>query len=798
MQSTRTLLPAPLPGLRPSVLAALLLMAAAPHAAQAQATSAARAYDIPAQALGATLTRIGQESGASISIDSELVRGLPAPAIQGRYTTEQAARQALASSGLQLARTGNGTLTVKRAEAGSVGHASVLSEVTVSGKAPGSTTEGTGSYTTFSTSSSTRLNLTPQETPQSVSVITRQRMDDQRMSSLSDALDAAVGITVKPFSLGSDSPQMWARGSSITNFQIDGVPVAASMSNYLQSTAIYDRVEIVKGATGIMSGLGTPAATINMVRKRPTQERQTSVTLEAGNWSRGGAGLDTSIPLNADASARGRLVADFKRDGAWTRNYQQDYGVLYAIGELDLGPRTLLTGGFSHITRDTTAPIRAFYNVYSNGAPTGAGLEDGASPDWSYYDHQVNNVFGSIEHRFGSGWSAKAELTHGRYQYETYMASPVGSVNQATGLGASAHMIHWASHTQQTSLDAYATGPFSWFGRRHELIGGVTLSSLEQQSPGYPAPRVGLGNVFHWTNEVAKPTAAATGESNTKEYQYSAYLNSRLELGDKTSLLLGSRFINWKQNRDSLSYSSGVVTPTRLQESGIFVPYVGLVHALNDTYSLYASYTKIFNPQPDYVIDIDGKRLAPEEGISYEAGIKGSFRGGALTSSLALFRTQQNTFPVWDGATRTYTAIDDTITQGVEVELAGELARGWQLATGYTFSKTVDKDDVRLMTRIPLHTFKLSTTYRLPGDWSQLTLGGGIHWESKTGDPFEQYTQPGYALLNLMARYEVNQQLTLAAYLNNVFDKRYMMGVSDTRGLYGAPRNFMLSAKYRF
>ncbi len=775
-------------------------MAGLPHAAQAQSAtaSAARAYDIPAQTLGATLTRIGQESGESISIDSELVRGLPAPAVQGRYTAEQAAQKALASSGLELARTGNGTRTVRRAEAAAAGNAGVLSEVTVSGKAPGSTTEGTGSYTTFSTSSSTRLNLTPQETPQSVSVITRQRMEDQRMSSLSDVLDAAVGITMKPFSLGSDSPQMWARGSSITNFQVDGVPVAASMSNYLQSTAIYDRVEIVKGATGIMSGLGTPAATINMIRKRPTKDAQTRVGLEAGNWSRAGASVDTSRALNEDGSARARLVADVKRDGAWTSNYQQDYGVLYAIGELDLGPRTLLTGGFSHITRDTKAPIRAFYAVYSNGAPTGAGLEDGASPDWSYYDHQVNNVFGSIEHTFGSGWSAKAELTHGRYQYEAFMASPVASVNQATGLGGSAHMIHWASHTQQTSLDAYATGPFSLFGRRHELIGGVTLSSLKQQSPGYPAPRVGLTKVFNWASEVAKPTAASTGESNTREYQYSAYLNSRLQLGDATSLLLGTRTISWKQNRDSLSYASGAVTPTRLQESGIFVPYVGLVHALNDTYSLYGSYTKIFNPQPDYVVDIDGNRLAPEEGISYEAGIKGSFQGGALTSSLALFRTQQNTFPVWDGATRTYTAIDDTITQGVELELAGEVARGWQLATGYTYSKTEDKDGLRLMTRIPLHTFKLSTSYRLPGDWNRLTLGGGVHWESKTGDPFEQYTQHGYALLNLMARYEVNKQLTLAAHLNNVFDKRYMMGVSDVRGLYGPPRNFMLSAKYRF
>lgn len=97
--------------------------------------------------------------------------------------------------------------------------------------------------------------------------------------------------------------------------------------------------------------------------------------------------------------------------------------------------------------------------------------------------------------------------------------------------------------------------------------------------------------------------------------------------------------------------------------------------------------------------------------------------------------------------------------------------------------------------RIPLHTFKLSTTYRLPGEWNKLTLGGSIHWESKTGDPLAVYTQDSYAIMNLMARYQVDHRLSVAAHLNNVFDKRYLAAVQDTRGLYGAPRNFMVSMK---
>ncbi|THF62953.1 TonB-dependent siderophore receptor [Pseudothauera nasutitermitis] len=774
---------------------ALLAGLPAPAHAQTGAQQAERSFeiDLPAQPLGSALNELSRQTGAQIFAAGELVSGHAAPAVSGRLSLEQALGRLLAGSGLSARRSGADAFSVVQA-----GEA-VLSTVTISGKGVGATTEGTGSYTTWSTSSSTRLNLTPQETPQSVTVMTRQRMDDQRLNSLNDVLDAAVGVTMKPLGHGADGPQMWARGSSITNFQIDGVPVSSSMSNYLQSTAMYDRVEIVKGATGIMSGLGTPAATINMIRKRPTKAPQTRISAEAGNWSRYGVGLDLSRPLNEDASVRGRLVVDYKRDGAWTDNYRQDYGVLYGIGEVDLGPRTLLTAGFSHITRNTDSPIRSFDVVYTNGQPTGAKPSNGASPDWIYYDHQVNSVFGSIEHTFGSGWSAKAELTHGRYKYDALIASLVGNgVDQATGLGAMAQISFWGSTTEQTSLDAYVTGPFSLFGRQHELIGGVTLSRLEQDSPGYPSPaRQNITDLFNWANELSEPTRGAqTSKTTSKQYQVSAYLNARLQLSDATSLLLGSRLINWKLDRDAVTYSSGNVDAARLRENNIFVPYVGIVHALNDTYSLYASYTQIFNPQPYYVIDIDGNLLDPEEGTSYEAGIKASFNGGALTSSLSLFRTRQDTFPVWDGVTRTYTAIDDTITEGVEVELAGELANGWQLGAGYTYSETRDKDDVRLMTRIPRNTAKLFTSYRLPGEWNRLTLGGGVNWESESGEA--AYTQDSYALLNLMARYQINKQLSVAAHLNNALDKRYLMGVAGTRGVYGPPRNFMVSAKYSF
>ncbi|MBE8718231.1 TonB-dependent siderophore receptor [Cellvibrio polysaccharolyticus] len=767
-----------------------LALAMATQVAAETATLTARDYQLDAGPLGRTLSSVAVQASIPLSFDTALTRGKNAPTLSGNYTPLQALEALLNGSGLQLVRKADGSYTLQV-----ISGTPRLATVAVSGKAMGSTTEGTGSYTTESTSSSTRLNLSLQETPQPISVITRQRMEDQGLNTLNEVLDATTGITVKSFGVGGDGPQLWARGSSITNFQVEGVPSSSSMSNYLQSSVMYDRVEIVKGATGMMSGLGTPSATVNMIRKRPTGEPLTDITMEGGTWSRYGVGLDVSRTLNEEASVRGRLVADYKNQQAWADNYQQEYGVLYGIGEVDLGINTLLTLGFSHITRNTDAPIRPFFIQYSNGQPNGAKPSNYAAPSWTYYDHQLNSLFSSVEHTFDSGWSAKAELTHTRYKYDAIIASLQGGVDQLTGLGAYAQMPLWANEAEQTSLDSYITGPFTLFGRQHEVIGGITLSQVDQESPGYPTYRQNVTDIFNWTNTISEPTFIQTGDVETKENQFSAYLSSRLQVSDATSLLLGGRITDWERDRKAFTYANSSVSNSRDREHNVVIPYLGIVHELNNILSLYSSYTRIFNPHGVRVRDVNNMSLDPEEGTSYEAGIKAGFNDGALTSSLSLFRTEQDNLALYNIALVAYEAANNAVTEGVEVELNGQLAEGWQFSAGYTYSETKDKDGQRVMTRIPRNSVKLFTTYRLPGDWNRFTLGGGINWESKTGD---DYIQGGYALMKLMARYEVNKQLAITAHLNNALDKEYYVALGGSGGTFGDPRNFMISAKYSF
>ncbi|MDR5172146.1 TonB-dependent siderophore receptor [Methylobacillus flagellatus] len=776
---------------------------AVPSLASAAETVPSRHYRIPAGPLGTALSEFAAAAGVTLSFDPSQVAGLQSPGLQGDVTIKQGFDRITAGSGFEVVAQSATSYLLRQIPVQNLAPrdaaVSVLPElaVSISGKAPGSTTEGTGSYTTWSTSSSTRLNLTPQETPQSVTVMTRQRMDDQKLDTLVDVLDATPGVIVqRPYiGQGQDSSDIYVRGSYLSNYQIDGVPTSLAVSPLLANTAAYDRIEVVRGATGIMNGMGTPAATVNLIRKRPTATSQKSVTAQVGNWDRHGAGLDVSGPINESGTARARFVADYNRQGAWVDRFDQKNLALYGIAEFDLDEQTLLTAGFSHLSQKTDSPIQGRPLFYTNGQHIPLSPSDNATPKWNYYDHRSTGVFASLEHRFSSRWVGKVEYSQARYRDDVIAQGTTNNIDADTGNGMEIWPSHWRGQNRQDNLDAYLSGPFSLFGRNHELIGGVTLSRersiytrYEDDWMNYPPDF----NIFDWADTAPVPTFFNTGKSSARERQYSAYLNARFQLSDAASLLLGGRSAHWKREQES--------TPTQRKEE-VFVPYVGLVYALDDTWSVYGSYTKIFQPQDGrvYLYGASGASPDPVQGEGYEVGVKAGFYDGRLTSSLAFFQTNVENLAVWNIDAFRYDIKGQTRTRGVELELNGRLVEGWQISAGYAYARTEDENGERTLTRLPSHVLKLFTTYRLPGEWNKVTVGGGVNWQSAIhSDSVIDYRQGGVALVNLMARYEVKSNLSVSLNLNNALDKEYYSTVANNYGTFGAPRNFMASMKYTF
>jgi len=780
-----------------------------PGVAMAQ-TQVAR-FEIAPGPLGVALSQFAARAGVTFAFPSEQVQGLSSPGLHGDYSVEDGLARLLEGSGLQARRDGNGSyLLMPRTASGD--STIELGALSISGKAPGSTTEGSGSYTTESSSSSTRLNLSLKETPQSITVLTRQRLEDQKLDNLTDALDATTGITVIRESLGADSTAYMSRGFAIRNFEIDGVPTSANMDNYTQNTAMYDRVEVVRGATGLISGLGNPSATINLIRKRPTVEPQVLISAEAGSWDRYGLSLDVGGALNDAGNVRGRFVAEQKNQHAWIDRFSQELTTLYGIGEIDLDEDTLFTAGFSHQVTHSNAPMRTGFPLFTtDGGRTDIKRSFNTSPDWSYYDRQQSTLFTSLEHHFANGWSGKLEYSHARNDYDTVVAYMDGEIDMADGSGAFIMPTRWQAAPTQDNIDAYLTGGFDLFGREHELIGGVTLSRIEERgtanyggwqraSSGYAGT---IDNIFAWDGHTPKPVFKKLGDSDLTETQYAAYLTSRWHLTDAASLILGARVVDWNRDSKSRLYSTGAVTRTERTETGIVIPYAGLVYDLDDTWTAYASYTQIFNPQNANIRDVNGTPLDPQEGTGYEVGIKAGFLDDRLNTSLALFRVEQDNLAVADGGLlqpngfQAYKAESGTTSEGVELEVNGEISEGWQVTGGYSYNVSFNSDDKRIVTEIPRNSVKLFTSYRLPGELDKLTVGGGVNWQSETGYALSYATtQSSYAIANLMARYQITPSLSATVNVNNLFDKEYL--TTTAAGLYGAPRNFMTTLRYAY
>ncbi|MDP9032930.1 MAG: TonB-dependent receptor, partial [Pseudomonadota bacterium] len=283
------------------------------HLAQAETVAvAAQAYDIPAGPLGATLNQFAQQAGVAIVFQSQNLQGLNGPGLKGTYSVDAGFGRLLQGSGYRVIK-GDQVYALEADPAAT--DAMELGPTQVSSNQLGNVTEGTDSYTPGSIATATRLVLTPKETPQSVTVVTRKHMDDFGLNNVDDVMRHTPGITVSAFD--TDRTNYYARGFSINNFQYDGIPstarnVAYSAGNTLSDMAIYDRVEVLKGATGLLTGAGSLGATINLVRKKPTADFQGHASLGAGSWDNYRSELDVSGPMTESGNVRGRAVAAYQ------------------------------------------------------------------------------------------------------------------------------------------------------------------------------------------------------------------------------------------------------------------------------------------------------------------------------------------------------------------------------------------------------------------------------------------------------------------------------------------------------
>ncbi|KAF1061405.1 MAG: FhuE receptor [Pseudomonas citronellolis] len=687
-----------------------------------------------------------------------------------------------------------------------------LPAATVLGEAATPVTQGSHSYTTAQTSAATGLPLSLRDTPQSVTVVTQQRMQDQQLDSVSAALREATGLSAYSQDGEGGRVSFYSRGLEVTNFAYDGMPSAELPNTYvpgdgIQDSAFYDRIEVVRGATGLMSGSGNPSASINLVRKRPTREFSASASVTAGSWDNYREMLDLSTPLSTDGRVRGRVVGTYQDADSFMDHYHLRRKSFYGILDADLDDDTRVSLGYQYADADPTGmPWGGQPLYFSNGARTDWSRSTNQAAKWNTWQSTTRTTFLDLEHRFGHDWTLRGEVSQKNSQADARFMSGLGYPDQATGTGLLPVATAGKVDSTQRSFSLMASGPFDWLGREHEAVIGSMASrrTAHDYETGFIYPSASMGSLYTWNGNYPEPDfdSAAYALTRTEVKQTGVYGALRLSLADPLKLIVGGRLSNYEIDQDSAS------STFHASKSGKWVPYVGLVYDLDDSYSLYASHTAIFNPQTNR--DRNGNVLAPSQGKNDEVGLKAAYLDGRLNASLALFETRLDNVAQTDSGhlladgTQAYYAANGTRSRGFDLDIQGALAEGWNLSLGLSHFTASEGHGGRLSSEIPRTTAKLFSTYRLPGAWNRLTLGGGLDWQSRfyqaaTGpNGAVEVGQGSYALASLMGRYDLTRNTSVQLNVNNLFDRHYsVMTGFYNQELYGAPRNMAVSVSYR-
>ena len=798
----------------------------APAAVYAQPAAPVRAYQIPAGPLSSALARFVGQAGILLAGSTELANGKTSGGLQGSHGIDAALAQLLSGSGLEAVRNTDGSYTLRRAappaQVDATGYKTMAAISVVSAR--DSTSEGSGAYSGGALSLG-KNNASLRETPHSVTIISRQQIEDQGLSDLTDVLRSTPGIEV--FNTDSERVGYYARGQEITNVQFDGnaaITPGSGNGFYIQpDMATLDHAEVLRGAAGLMRGAGSPSGAVNLVRKRPTAQFAASGAATAGSWDTFRAEGDLSSPLNASGSVRGRVVAVEDRRHHFQQARKSDKSVLYAVIEADIAPATTVLAGLEWSTLKTNG---AWGNLLANidGSPMPFARDTYLGSSENHWDRENKQAFASLEHQFGNGWSAKASFNfinmkrmNGADGYVQTLISR--NARDPSKINYQISRCGEKDYTaQQTSWDLYASGPFSLLGRQHELVVGVNGSrDYAQPTAGSCATLAGLPSMtgldpYTWDPyNVAMPAMPAFTGTYVKNLteQQGAYATARLNLGDPLTVILGARMSWWdyKPNNPAGAYSVDAE----------FTPYVATLYALNDNFSLYGSYADVFTPQRAF--DKTGKALAPITGRNIELGVKGELFNKKLNTNLAIFQLEQNgkgvddlssTNPCLPDYSNGYCQIaqGEQRSRGVEAEVSGQIGSNWNLSAGYTLNNTKNVRDTAsntgkaIRTTTPRHLLRLFSSYTLPGELHAWSVGGGVNLQSEitsqSGTAFAR--QGGYATASAFVSYRISRNLQAQLNVSNLFDKVYYEKIREYGPgyYYGAPRGAMLTVRGQY
>ncbi|PRY66213.1 outer membrane receptor for ferric coprogen and ferric-rhodotorulic acid [Vreelandella songnenensis] len=664
--------------------------------------------------------------------------------------------------------------------------------------------EVTGGYSVDAATVGTRTPASLRDIPQSVSVVTRDAIEDQNFTTLDQLGRRTPGMRVLSNDNGRSS--IYARGYEYDEASIDGLPAPmTSITGSVPTLSAVDRVEIMRGPSGLFDSTSEMGGIVNLVRKRPTHDVQGHVSGSLGSDQQRAGQVDLSGPIDAEGRIRGRLVIDHAEHGQFVNNNANDQHDLYAAVDIDLDDATKLGLGYLHNTKNIT--VNNGHPVGSSGELLYGSRSDFYGARWNDFNSHSNDWIAELTHRFATGGFGRLAARYSNriadYNY-AFGGSALNASDTLTVAGTGSVIDQ-----QSVAVDASYSQPFSAFGNVSEFVLGSDYKRFDTDMESGRARSLTGGRVtrdelnalaFVDILDSARTSGRGYSHANTTLEETGLYGKLTLRPVQPLALIAGGRVSRYDLDYEDLAAGS------EQSRSGTEVtPYTGLVVDLDNEHSPYASYSQVFKPQTES--DINNDLLSPRQGDQYEVGIKGSYLGGDVNARISAFRLydENRAAAPTDPAANYSESVGKMRIQGAEFEVTGSLTDQWDIIAGYTYLDTKverrssDRED-GLFLLMPNNIVNLWTQYDFAGQTlGGLRIGGGVTAMSDFASS-NGIKAPGYAVVDAMVGYDVTSRLSGQLNIHNLLDRDYYnrVGSDGTFNMPGNPANVVASLRYDF
>lgn len=786
-------------------LFALCLGIAAP--AWSQAPEQARVHlHIAAQPLDKALTELAAKTGLLVGADSSLLSGKQAPALDGSYTPAAALRKLLEGSGLDAVPGTNGSYQLRRVPASST---AVLPEVRVT-----ATEDAWGrvdGYVAKRSSTGTKTGASIMETPQSISVVTADRIEAMGATTLKDVLAYTPGVEIAPY--GTDSRYDWMviRGfdAYAPGFYQDGLQLRNNAYWAIWQTENYglERIEIMRGPSSILYGQNGPGGMINVVSKKPLAERRNELQMQLGTDARRQLAGDFSGPLNEDGTVLYRVVG-LVRDAEMPQGDMRD-DRFYLAPSLTLKPSTQTSITLmSHFLRSRAGTY--VRSLPEQGTlvktPAGTKLPTDAyisEPDFNQLNQDQWSLGYMLEHKPNDAWSFRQNVRYAHLQMDYQQVSPRAYVSFNAD---PTDPVNYRELTRRVHASKEKTGLFTMDNQaqleldmgsvKHTLLAGLDYQNGRFDQTSYFSGTV--GNIDIYNPVYGGPVTLGTPDMDlrTKLIQTGLYLQDQIKWGNWVATVGG------RHDRATVDVDDYLLGSSSSQTDGKFSGRAGLVYLHPSGWAPYASYSTSF--VPNTTIDPStGSAFDPETGRQVEAGIRYQPAEYKAIYSAAIFDLRRQNYITYDPATFAPKQAGEVTVRGLELEAVVTPLAGLNLTAAYAYTpkadvtKSADPAEIgKQASAVSKHRLSLWGDYRFS---TGVKVGLGARYVGSTHGNYETAVTevPAYTLIDAMVGYDIGRW-SLALNASNLTDKEYISNCGYGSCYYGTQRRVLMTATYRW